>query len=232
MAWALRGANTASGTTTTIQNTHGITISDGDLVCAFASEDQGDADLTIDDSGWTTIGPTTGNGCGQTGWVKLASSEPSSYTVGNKNNGVEMQFCVAVFYDDAAGTITIDDTDANSTAGDQSSLTSPTLTTDDNGIVIYSFGADTGPDIGRTVSAAPSGTEAQAWVGSAVGIGVWYETVSSGTDSNAITLNASDGINCVCVSAHFTAAGGGGTVGPLIGGHLTRSRLIGGRLVA
>lgn len=213
MAWALRGKNLASGTGTSVTNTHGLTISNGDLVIVTAVEDLGQIDLAIDGSGWTSVtnSPTTGNGCGQTGWCKIASSEPSSYTISNNNNTVELQVLVAVFYDDAGGTITIDDTDANSTVGDQSSLTSPTLTTDNNGLVVYSFGADTGPSAGRTVSVAPTGTEGQAWTGTGVGIGMWYETVSSGTDDNAITLNAADGINCVCVSAHFTAAGGGTT---------------------
>lgn len=236
MAWAVRGTNLASGTSgTTIQNTHGITISDGDLVIVTAVEDQGDADMTIDDSGWTAVtnSPTTGNGCGQTGWCKLASTEPSSYTVGNKTDGNAIEMRVTVFYDDAGGTLTIDDTDAASSVGDQASLTSPTVTTDDNWLTYYSFGNDTGPSIGRTISANPSGTEVGTHSGSGVGIATWYKTgASAGTDSNSITFNASDGISVVVVSAHFTPAGGGGIVGPLVGGHLTRSRLTGGRLVA
>lgn len=210
MAWALRGVATATDTAgTSATCTHGITISDGDLVIVTAVEDVGDADLAIDDSGWTAIGPTTGNGCGQSGWCKLASTEPVSYTVSNKQAGNEMQVRVAVFYDAAGGTLTIDDSDASSSAGDVTDFTSAAVDAQNNGLVYASFGCDTGT---RVIDVNPSGTEVGAKAGTAIFISTWYETVSAGSETNAISIDTADGLNAVVVAAHFTP-GGGGTPG-------------------
>lgn len=209
MALVFQQATATDSAGTSCTCTHGLTIPDGAVVFVTGVEDAGDADLAIDDSGWTAIAVTTGNGCGQTGWVKIASTEPSSYTISNKAGGNEMRMAVVVVSGDAGETFTIDDHDSNSSAGDQASLTSATLDTQNNGFTIYAFGNDTGPSNGRTVSVAPTGTELVTWVGAGVGIGVWYKTgLSAGTDSNSITFNAADGVNCVCVAAHYTAAGG------------------------
>lgn len=208
MAWQLRGeANNNSTSTSVNVDVSGIGIQDGDWVVVVVGSDGSTVSTkTIDDSGWTAATEVAGGGCSGHGWHKVASTEPSSYTVSGLTNTNEHQVRVMVFYDDAGGTVTLDDADSNATPDTlQSTWTGPTITTSDNGRVVDVFANDSN----LTITGNPTGTEVGTKLGTQIFLTSWSQNVSSGTHSNSITTSGSDGMVAFSFSAHFTPAVGG-----------------------
>lgn len=199
MAWTRRTPTSATAAATTmVINTPG-SVADGDIMCLDVMAATHTSTITV--TGWTSVRNQTDSGNGQKLWSfqRIASSEPTNYTV-NASPAEDMAGAMDAYAGGDTGTPV--NVSNGSTTGNTTGQTSASITTTVDGALVRAvYGADSNVTcLPGTPDASPVATERTEvfQAGNAISLYVQdYEQPTQGAISLDMTWNAAPIAGCV-----------------------------------